>query len=42
MTKDLAYSIHGKNMKREHYVNTTEFLAHVRKILESKMTSANL
>ena len=42
MTKDLAYSIYGKNMKREHYVNTFEFLAHVRKILESKMTSANL
>ena len=29
MTKDLALSIHGKNMKREHYVNTSDFLDHV-------------
>ncbi|KXN66349.1 isocitrate dehydrogenase NADP-dependent, partial [Conidiobolus coronatus NRRL 28638] len=26
MTKDLALTIHGKEMKREHYVTTTEFL----------------
>src|SRR5690554_3424033 len=26
MTKDLSLIIHGKNMKREHYLNTFEFL----------------
>lgn len=26
MTKDLALLIHGKNMQREHYLNTQEFL----------------
>eukprot|EP01138_Halocafeteria_seosinensis_P012973 gb/GECG01013251.1/.p1 GENE.gb/GECG01013251.1/~~gb/GECG01013251.1/.p1 ORF type:complete len:219 (+),score=25.10 gb/GECG01013251.1/:1-657(+) len=26
MTKDLALAIHGSNMKREHYLNTFEFL----------------
>ncbi len=26
MTKDLALIIHGKNMKREHYLNTEDFL----------------
>jgi isocitrate dehydrogenase len=26
MTKDLALIIHGKKMKKEHYLNTTEFL----------------
>ncbi|CAJ0767015.1 20049_t:CDS:2, partial [Entrophospora sp. SA101] len=25
MTKDLALSIHRKNLKREHHVNTDEF-----------------
>lgn len=42
ITKDLAYSIHGKNMKREHYVTTTEYLAYVRKLLDGKLASANL
>ena len=37
MTKDLAYSIHGKNMKREHYVNTFEFLDHVKDLLKKKL-----
>ena len=30
MTKDLALSIHGKGMKREHYVTTEGFLDHIR------------
>ncbi|CAB4382995.1 putative NADP-dependent isocitrate dehydrogenase [Rhizophagus irregularis] len=29
MTKDLALTIHGKNLKREHYVTTGEFLEHI-------------
>ncbi|KAJ3122743.1 Isocitrate dehydrogenase [NADP], mitochondrial precursor (Oxalosuccinate decarboxylase) [Nowakowskiella sp. JEL0407] len=29
MTKDLALTIHGKELKREHYVNSLEFLDHV-------------
>jgi isocitrate dehydrogenase len=29
MTKDLALAIHGKNLKRNHYVNTDEFLVAV-------------
>ncbi|WFD38254.1 isocitrate dehydrogenase (NADP(+)) [Malassezia japonica] len=37
MTKDLAYSIHGKNMKREHYVTTFEFLDHVKQLLRNKL-----
>ena len=36
MTKDLAYAIHGKNMKREHYVNTFEFLDHVKELALGK------
>ncbi|GAA5982843.1 hypothetical protein JCM10908_006807 [Rhodotorula pacifica] len=36
MTKDLALSIHGKNMNRTHYVNTMEFLDHVREKLVEK------
>ncbi|WFD42616.1 isocitrate dehydrogenase (NADP(+)) [Malassezia psittaci] len=36
MTKDLAYAIHGKNMKREHYVNTFEFLDHVKELALKK------
>lgn len=39
MTKDLAYSIHGKNMKREHYVNTFEFLDHVKELALKKFQS---
>ena len=26
MTKDLAFAIHGRNMKREHWVTTSEYL----------------
>ncbi|CAG8448966.1 23112_t:CDS:10 [Cetraspora pellucida] len=29
MTKDLALSLHGSNLKREHYVTTDEFLDHI-------------
>ena len=39
MTKDLAYSIYGKNMKREHYVNTFEFLDHVKNLALKKYQS---
>jgi len=39
MTKDLALSIHGKNMKREHYVTTAGFLDHIRESLIKKFTS---
>ncbi|KAJ3071318.1 Isocitrate dehydrogenase [NADP], mitochondrial precursor (Oxalosuccinate decarboxylase), partial [Quaeritorhiza haematococci] len=39
MTKDLALSIHGKGMKREHYVTTTEFIEHVAKRLAGSMSS---
>ena len=38
MTKDLALAIHGKNMKREHYVTTEGFLDHVRESLEKKFS----
>jgi isocitrate dehydrogenase len=37
MTKDLALSIHGSKMTREHYVNTKEFLDAVSDSLASKM-----
>ncbi|BGP20616.1 hypothetical protein JCM10213_007152 [Rhodosporidiobolus nylandii] len=36
MTKDLALSIHGKSMDRSHYVNTAEFLDHIRDELTKK------
>lgn len=35
MTKDLALAIHGKNLKREHYVNTEEFMDAIAKKLAS-------
>jgi len=37
MTKDLALLIHGKNMKREHYVLTNEYISHVRDLLKAKV-----
>lgn len=37
MTKDLALSIHGKNLKREHYVDTKGFLDDVEKKLKKAM-----
>jgi len=39
MTKDLALAIHGKGMKREHYVTTEEFLDHIREKLQLKVKS---
>ncbi|GAA5977170.1 hypothetical protein JCM11641_003865 [Rhodosporidiobolus odoratus] len=39
MTKDLALSIHGKAMTREHYVNTAEFLDHIREQLTKKFNA---
>ena len=42
MTKDLALSIHGKNMKREHYATTTEFLDHVRDKLKKKLAAKGI
>jgi len=35
MTKDLALAIHGKGLKREHYVNTQEFMDAIAKKLAS-------
>lgn len=42
MTKDLALVYHGKNMKRSHYVTTTEYLDHVAKKLKHKLTSRGI
>jgi len=39
MTKDLALAIHGKNMKREHWVLTNEYMDAVQKRLSSKLSS---
>ena len=36
MTKDLALGIHGKNMKREHYVLTDGYLDALRDLMEKK------
>jgi len=36
MTKDLALSIHGKNLKPEHYLTTDDFLSAIRDNLSSK------
>jgi isocitrate dehydrogenase len=37
MTKDLALSIHGANMKREHWQTTNEFMNTIKKALEDKL-----
>jgi len=39
MTKDLALAIHGKNMKREHWVLTTEYMDAVNKRLQEKIAT---
>ncbi|KAL1741543.1 hypothetical protein HDZ31DRAFT_84754 [Schizophyllum fasciatum] len=39
MTKDLALAIHGKNMKREHWVVTNEYMDAVNDKLKSKMSA---
>ena len=38
MTKDLALSIHGKGLLKEHYVSTQEFISGVEKKLKSYLT----
>ena len=35
MTKDLAFIIHGENLKKEHYLNTEEFLNEIDKGLKA-------
>jgi len=42
MTKDLALSIYGKDMKREHYVTTEGFLDHIREKLDEKVKKMEL
>jgi len=37
MTKDLAFTIHGSQMKREHWVTTNEFMNVLRTNLEKKL-----
>jgi isocitrate dehydrogenase len=37
MTKDLALCIHGKDMKREHYLNTFDFMDKLAENLAAKM-----
>lgn len=36
MTKDLSLILHGKNMKREHWVTTEEFITSVEKNLKKR------
>ncbi len=38
MTKDLALTIYGKDLKEEHYLTTEEFMAAIRRNLEAKMS----
>ncbi|KAG8758364.1 Isocitrate dehydrogenase [NADP], mitochondrial precursor (Oxalosuccinate decarboxylase) [Ceratobasidium sp. 423] len=42
MTKDLALAIHGKNMTREHWVTTTEYMDAVNAKLQSKLLPSKL
>jgi isocitrate dehydrogenase len=37
MTKDLALTIHGKDMKEEHYLNTEDFMSALADNLKAKM-----
>jgi len=37
MTKDLAICIHGNNVKREHYLNSEDFLRELSKNLKAKL-----
>jgi len=39
MTKDLALAIHGKNMKREHWVITNDYMDAVKAKLDSKLAA---
>jgi len=38
MTKDLALLVHGKNLRKEHYLNTSEFLEAIEAVLQNKMS----
>ncbi|KAG8835050.1 Isocitrate dehydrogenase [NADP], mitochondrial precursor (Oxalosuccinate decarboxylase) [Serendipita sp. 407] len=42
MTKDLALAIHGKNLKREHWVITNEYMDAVKDKLDSKLHARGL
>jgi isocitrate dehydrogenase len=37
MTKDLALCIHGKNMKREHWLTTTAFMDSIEDVLKKRL-----
>ncbi|KAF8524919.1 isocitrate dehydrogenase [Hysterangium stoloniferum] len=41
MTKDLALAIHGKSMKREHWVVTNDYMDAVNKRLQEKIAARN-
>jgi len=41
MTKDLALAIHGKEMKREHWVVTNDYMDAVNKRLQEKIAARN-
>ncbi|KAG8804368.1 Isocitrate dehydrogenase [NADP], mitochondrial precursor (Oxalosuccinate decarboxylase) [Serendipita sp. 399] len=42
MTKDLALAIHGKNLKREHWVITSEYMDAVKAKLDAKLHEQGL
>jgi len=42
MTKDLALTIHGAAMKREHYLNTGDFLKKIAENLQIKLQKSKL
>lgn len=42
MTKDLALTIHGKKMGREHWLTTSDFMDKLRMDLETKISSKHL
>lgn len=41
MTKDLALCIHGKDMKREHYIETVEFMKTLGRNLNERLQNTN-
>jgi len=41
MTKDLALCIHGKDMKREHYIETVEFMKTLGRNLSQRLQNSN-
>lgn len=42
MTKDLALIYHGKQMKREHYLTTMEYIDQVANILKDKLAARGI